>query len=214
MSTSTMKYFKLGKKASLFSDPKSGLKIVKGVPGAVTKGKVRGNKKIRKAEGDGHIVSISEATYDKMIKKAKKTHGKGLKDLKKPEAPAKRKEVKNKKKEDKPLDEMNLEELEMAVNALEDITEEKVEKVMEGSDEEIIEFIETYDADADAELETSDDGEEDAEEDAEEEPTPDEMRDKIIDENILSKKKAKKLDDQEVEKLYNESFPKEENTEE
>ena len=127
MSSTTLKYYKLGKNPSLFADAKSGLKIVKGVPGAVAKEKVKGNKKIREAEAQGHIVSITEDQYDKMMKKAKKTHGKGMDKTQKPKSPKKTGlKKKTSKKSEKPLKRMNLEDLEVEVESLEDITEDKV----------------------------------------------------------------------------------------
>lgn len=55
------KFFKLGPKASVFSDHSNGLKVTKNIPGSTIKSTK--TKVTSAAIGDGHIQEIDEKTY-------------------------------------------------------------------------------------------------------------------------------------------------------
>lgn len=60
------KYYKLGVKASVFSDHTSRLKVTKNVPGSTT---ISGKKLTNEAVSNGHIIEIDKDEFDKMMSK-------------------------------------------------------------------------------------------------------------------------------------------------
>ena len=57
-------YFKLGVKASVFSDNANGMKVTKHVPGSTVKPE---SKLTKEAAANGHIIAISKDEFDEMM---------------------------------------------------------------------------------------------------------------------------------------------------
>lgn len=60
------KYFKLGSRASVFSDYKTGLKVTRNIPGSTTK---LDSKVTKDAIGNGHLIEIDETEFNTMLSK-------------------------------------------------------------------------------------------------------------------------------------------------
>lgn len=63
----TRKFFKLGSKASVFSDHVTGLKVTKNIPGSTVKGTA--SKVTTAAIGNGHIIEIDKTEFLDMMSK-------------------------------------------------------------------------------------------------------------------------------------------------
>lgn len=66
METKKRTYFKLGVKASVFSDNANGMKITKNVPGSTLKPE---SKLTKEAAANGHIIPINKEEFDEMMSK-------------------------------------------------------------------------------------------------------------------------------------------------
>ena len=64
METKKRTYFKLGVKASVFSDNANGMKVTKNVPGSTFKPE---SKLTKEAAANGHIIAITKEEYDEMF---------------------------------------------------------------------------------------------------------------------------------------------------
>ncbi len=161
-------YFKLSEKASMFYDPISRLKVTKTSPGMI-KGKL--NKKVQTALNSGHLVKIKEdefndlvEDYDAAIEKAQKL-AETRKASKRSKSEVAAKTLAGEDEEEKkPLNKQNRDELIETLGELEDITEEKVGEIEEGTKKEIRKFIKGYDPATDSGADEDEESDEDEDE--------------------------------------------------